>query len=248
MSHSRVSAQRDAQITKHNRAKEIFEKKLFDILQLLATVVPTREIFFQPDIEADEEVATAHFLDLELGGAGAAVAPSDGDGGKTEPTDDGFEREFDRDVEMRGEDGADAVDDRAAVGFEGVRGVVEAVAKEDADEEVCGAVERELEGRIVDHSAVLQEATAEDAVVAFIEGLPVANDIAAIIGFVGHHNNHGITGHGVETLGDRTPEAVRTGILDRAEGGDFGGFALEDLPSGVGGTVVHHDDFMGNAA
>jgi hypothetical protein len=36
-------------------------------------------------------------------------------------------------------------------------------------------------------------------------------------------------------------------ILDWAEGGDFCGFALEDLPSGVGGTVVHHDDFVGNA-
>ena len=149
---------------------------------------------------------------------------------------------------MRGEDGADAVDDRAAVGFEGVGGVVEAVAKEDADEEVCGAVESELEGRIVDHAAVLEEAAAEDAVVAFIEGLPVANDIAAVVGFVGHHNDHGITGHGVEALGDRTPETVRTGILDRAEGGDFGGFDLEDLPSGVGGTVVHHNDFVGNAA
>ena len=145
---------------------------------------------------------------------------------------------------MRGEDGADAVDDRAAVGFEGVGGIVEAVAKEDADEEVCGAVQRELEGRIVDHSAVLQEATAEDAVVAFIEGLPVANDITAVVGFVGHHNNHGITAHGVEAFGDRTPEAVRAGILNRAEGGDFGGFALEDLPSGVGGTIVHHDDFV----
>ena len=37
-------------------------------------------------------------------------------------------------------------------------------------------------------------------------------------------------------------------ILDWAEGGDFCGFALEDLPSGVGGTVVHHNDFVGNAA
>lgn len=95
---------------------------------------------------------------------------------------------------------------------------------------------------------MLEEAAAEDAVVAFIEGLPVANDIAAVVGFVGHHDDHGITSHGVEALGDRTPEAVRTGILDRAEGGDFCDFALEDLPSGVSGTVVHHDDFVGNAS
>ena len=131
---------------------------------------------------------------------------------------------------MRREDEADAVDDGAAVGFEGVGGVVEAVAKENADDGICGAVQSKLEGRIVDHTAVLEEATAEDAVVAFIEGLPVANDIAAVVGFIGHHDDHGIASHGVEALRDRTPEAVRTGILNRAEGGDFCGFALEDLP------------------
>ena len=37
-------------------------------------------------------------------------------------------------------------------------------------------------------------------------------------------------------------------ILDWAEGGDFCGFALEDLPSGVCGTVFHHNDFVGNAS
>ncbi len=92
---------------------------------------------------------------------------------------------------------------------------------------------------------MLEEAAAEDAVGAFIEGLPVADDIAAVVGFVGHHDDRGITGHGVEALGDRSPEAVRSGILDRAEDGDFGSFALEDLPSGVGRTVVDHNDFRG---
>ena len=45
---------------------------------------------------------------------------------------------------MWGEDGADAVDDFAAVSFEGVRGVVEAVTEEEPDEKVCNAVEGEL--------------------------------------------------------------------------------------------------------
>jgi hypothetical protein len=39
---------------------------------------PPGEVFFEPDIEADEDVAAAHFLDFELGGAGAAVAPGGG--------------------------------------------------------------------------------------------------------------------------------------------------------------------------
>jgi hypothetical protein len=52
-------------------------------------VVPAGEVFFQANIEADEEVAAAHFFDFEFGGAGAAVAPGDGDGGETEAADDG---------------------------------------------------------------------------------------------------------------------------------------------------------------
>jgi hypothetical protein len=52
-------------------------------------VVPAGEVFFAPNIGADEEVAAAHFLDFEFGGAGAAVAPDDGDGGETEAARDG---------------------------------------------------------------------------------------------------------------------------------------------------------------
>ena len=75
-------------------------------------VVASGEVFFEPDIKDDEEVAVAHFFDFELGEAGAA----------------------------------DAGDDFAAVGFEGVGGVVEAVAEEDSDEEVGEAVEEEFDG------------------------------------------------------------------------------------------------------
>ena len=152
------------------------------------------EVFFEPNIQADKEVAAAHFLDLELCGAGAAVAPGDWDCGEAESADDSFKREFDRDVEMWGEDGADAVDDFAAVGFEGVRGVVEAVAEEEADEKVRGAVESELEGRVVDHASVLKEAATENAVVPFVEFFPITDDIAAVVGFVGHHDDDGVAG------------------------------------------------------
>jgi hypothetical protein len=50
-----------------------------------------------------------------------------------------------------------------------------------------------------------------------------------------------------ENLNDRAPETMRPRILNRAESGDFGGFALEDLPCGVCGTVVHHDNFVRNS-
>jgi hypothetical protein len=44
-------------------------------------VIAAGEVFFKPDIEDDEEVAAAHFLDFQFGDAGAAVSPGDGDGG-----------------------------------------------------------------------------------------------------------------------------------------------------------------------
>ena len=148
---------------------------------------------------------------------------------------------------MRGEDGANAIDDFAAVSFEGVRGVVETVAEEYSDEEVCGPVECELEGRVVDHAAVFQEPTAKDAVVPFVELFPIADDIAAVVRFVGHHDDDGVAGHGIEPAHDGAAEAVGAGVFDGAEDGDFRGLGLEDLPGGIGGTVVHHDDFVGNA-
>ena len=55
----------------------------------ILSVIPPGEVFFEPDIEADEDVAAAHFLDFELGGAGAAVAPGDGNRGVAEAARDG---------------------------------------------------------------------------------------------------------------------------------------------------------------
>ena len=49
------------------------------LLHFILFIIPSGKILFHPNIEADEEVAAAHFLDLEFGAAGAAVAPGDGD-------------------------------------------------------------------------------------------------------------------------------------------------------------------------
>ena len=41
------------------------------------SVIAAAKVFFEPDVKADEKVAAAHFLDFELGCAGAAIAPGD---------------------------------------------------------------------------------------------------------------------------------------------------------------------------
>jgi hypothetical protein len=42
-----------------------------------AAVIAPAEVFFQPDIGADEEVAAAHLFDLQLGDPEFAVVPAD---------------------------------------------------------------------------------------------------------------------------------------------------------------------------
>ena len=110
-----------------------------------AVVVAAAEVFFQPDVEADEQVAAAHFLDLELGLARAAVAPGDGHDGPGVPAHDGLERQLDGEVEVRRDERAAALDDLAPVGFEGVGGVVERNAEQAPDEEIGQAVDEQLE-------------------------------------------------------------------------------------------------------
>ena len=135
---------------------------------LLHTIIPAREIFLQPDIEADEKIAAAHFLDLEFRLTGAPVAPGDGDDGEGKSSDDGFERELDRDVEVRRENGAYAIDHGFAVGFEGIRRIVEAVVEENPHERIGKAVYKEFDRWIVDDPAALHEAAAEDAIIALV--------------------------------------------------------------------------------
>jgi hypothetical protein len=176
-------------------------------------VVAAREILFEPHVEDDEEVAAAHFFDFEFGQAGAAVSPGDGDDGEAVAADNGFQGEFDRDVEVRRQDRPDAVDDFFAVGFEGVGRVVESVAEEETHEGVGQAVHEELDRRIVDGAAALHETAAEDAVVAFVELLPVTDDIPTVVALVGHEDDGGVAGHGVKAEGDGAAKAVGAGIL-----------------------------------
>ena len=108
-------------------------------------VIAAAEIFLQPNVEADEQVAAAHLPDLQLGLARAAVAPGDGDDGPGEPAHDRFERQFDREIEMRRDQGPAALDDLAPVGLEGVGGVVEADGKKRLQEEIRHPVDEQLD-------------------------------------------------------------------------------------------------------
>src|ERR1035438_5662296 len=160
----------------------------------LAPVVATAEIFFQPYIGADEKVAAAHFLDLELGDTVFSVLPGDGYDRPGIAAHDGFERDLDGEVEMRCEKRPTAVNDGAAVSLEGVGGVVERDMKEGFDKKIRQAVDEEFDPRVIDHPSAFDEAAAEYAVPAIIEQAPILHGVAGHVGGVGHHDGAGIAG------------------------------------------------------
>jgi hypothetical protein len=53
-------------------------------------VVSVAEVLFQPQIEADEQVAATHFLNLELGDAGSSITPGNRYRRPGVPANDGF--------------------------------------------------------------------------------------------------------------------------------------------------------------
>src|SRR5262245_18859937 len=83
-------------------------------LQLLA-VVALAEILLEPDVHADEEVAAAHLLDLELRFTSLAVAPGGGDHCPAVAPHDRLEGDLHRQVEVRGDQRAAPIDHRSPV-------------------------------------------------------------------------------------------------------------------------------------
>ena len=54
-------------------------------------IVPPAEIFLEPEVENDKEVAASHFPDLQFRNSVAAIAPGDGDNRKGVAANDSFE-------------------------------------------------------------------------------------------------------------------------------------------------------------
>ena len=93
-------------------------------------VVALGEMFLQPDVQHDEQIAAPHLLQLQLRHAFGPVEPADRDGAERVAADDRLERQFHRQVEVIREDRPQAVDDLAPVALERVRRVVERNAEQ----------------------------------------------------------------------------------------------------------------------
>src|SRR5258708_2241102 len=92
-------------------------------------IIAARKHLLEPQIQDYEQIAASHLLDLELGDTGLPVSPGDRNHRKGEASDDGLQRHFNREIEMRRDERLHELDRFAAVTLERVRNVVVAEAE-----------------------------------------------------------------------------------------------------------------------
>ena len=117
---------------------------------------------------------------------------------------------------MRRKQGLATFNHRAAVRLESIRGVVERNAKQYADERVGQAIQAQLQPGIIDDPTAFHKARAEHGVPALVERDPIAHYVAAIVRFIGHHDDHRITVHLLQSANDGAAETVGGFILYQA--------------------------------
>src|SRR5256885_3919218 len=115
---------------------------------------------------------------------------------------------------MMGEHRLASFNDFAAIGLEGIGGIVQRNAEQYPNEEIGHTIDPQLEPRIIDDSAPFHEARAEYGIPALIEDMPIADDIAAIIGLVGHHDDDGVSAHLLQAMADGAAKSMRRPIRD----------------------------------
>src|SRR6516225_2381785 len=97
---------------------------------LRAVIVAPRKTFLEPEVEHDEEVPAAHFLQLQFRNPALPVGPGDRDHGVGVTADDRLERHLHRQIEVRGNQRLHGLDHLAPVALKGVGNVVEPQAKQ----------------------------------------------------------------------------------------------------------------------
>src|SRR6516162_7993663 len=87
-------------------------------------VVAPAEKLFQPDVQANKQIAAPHFLDFEFGLAGSSVAPGNWYGCPGVTANDRLKGNLHREIKMGSNQGTASIDHRFAVRFEGVGRIV----------------------------------------------------------------------------------------------------------------------------
>src|SRR5205807_3181087 len=138
--------------------------------------------------------------------ANAAVAPGYRDRRPGEASNDGFERQLHCQVEMRRDERLAAFNDFTPIRLERVGGVIESNREERLQKKICGPVEGQLQLWVVNDPSAFQKTTAEDTIPALVELLPIPYHVAAIVGFVRHHNDYPVALDAIQPVGHSAAE------------------------------------------
>jgi hypothetical protein len=82
------------------------------------------------------------------------------------------------------------------------------------EKQVRQTIQPQFEEWVINHATALDEAAAKDTVKAFVQFLPVTDDVAAVVGFVCHHNDYGVALHVIESADDSSAKSVTAFILN----------------------------------
>src|SRR5258706_12759714 len=158
----------------------------------LTVIVPSRKIFFEPQVKNDEEIAAAHFLQLQLGNGGLAVSPRNRDGGVGITAHDRLEGQLDRQIEVRRDDRLNARNYFLTVALERICDIVEAEAEGQHDEPIRQSINDQLVPGIPYYLPTRSESRAEHAIESLLDLLVIADQVFGTIGTVCHHDGYGI--------------------------------------------------------
>src|SRR5262245_52881251 len=107
------------------------------------------------------------------------------------------------------------VDSRFPIGFECIGNVVVLKSEEELQGLVRNSVQKEFERWVIYNSPAPGETAPKNAVISFVERVPVPNHVANIVRFVSHHNNHGIALCPVQAPDGRSPKPAQPSVLER---------------------------------
>src|SRR5205085_4469057 len=97
---------------------------------------------------------------------------------------------------------------------------------------------------VIDHTSSFDKPAAKNAIVTLVQRLPVTHDIAAIVRFIRHHDDDGITLHLIETPAHCPSKSVWSRILGRGQIGNPCAQVLQNVPGMIGAPIVHDDDLV----
>src|SRR5262245_64051130 len=99
-------------------------------------VIAATEVLLQPNVEANEEITTAHLLEGKFGNASPAVSPGYGQNCPAISADDGLQRKFDGQIKMGREQWTTTFNHRGTICLEGIGSVVQLDSKHQANEKI----------------------------------------------------------------------------------------------------------------